>query len=261
MKALLVLLLISVCPVFGKTWIDLLAKADFHEDHPGKKIAKIEPALVWSLVTSSFANSAYDSVAEISQIEDPAQKGSTLRKLRQHWLKLRATREDFLLAQKGETRFAIEIAKDFNGSLKLSSLNLDPKPMAWKDDFPHQVTTRELLEFPLDPDASREKLIASLERQFLLIRNTKPWETNAELKKPPLAKDLAFYRKHPNGPYELYTAGVEPFEFIKMVDRRLEINLLHKSRGRGSWQKLITTQSPVPRTLPNFSQQRNKRSS
>lgn len=218
------------------------------------RILQSEPGLVLFLVASASSNTCFQSLPELATIQDPARKKRAFSKLHDHWRKTRVTRELFLLTEKGERRFAEEFAKDPQKYLKEIYRNLDAVPWTLREDFPHQLTLRDILSLPLDQRQMREEALARLTSHYQWLRGDTSYDAFQQSRPAKPARALNDYRSHPNGMGEFLRDGFADPGIAGAAARQIETNLLRDLIWR--WLALeaegatITSHSQLMKHLP-----------
>lgn len=225
-------------------WNDVNALLDLaRKAH--KRILASEPSLVWFLVAIAPSRTAFQCLDELPGIDDVAKREAVFAILKSHWEHFRATRSDFALTEKNETRFAREMTRDFKDFLRSLPYKLDAKPIFWDEEFPHELTVREILEFPLDDEQYREDTLADLKKEYQWIRSDKPFTVLKKTlpKRPP--REPAFYRSHPNGLGELMGDAISPHQNATTMMRSLQRDRLREVVWH--WLSLERTGAAVTR--------------
>lgn len=193
-----------------------------------KRILASEPSLTWFLVAIAPSRTAFQCLDDVPGIEDAAKREAVFAILKSHWDHFRATRSDFAITEKGETRFVREMSRDFKSFLRSLPYNLDAPPIFWNRDFPHELTVRDILDFPLDEEQFREDTLNDLKNECQWIRSGEPIDVLNKIlpERPP--REPAFYRNDPNGLGKLMHDATPRHQIASAMQRFLQSNRLQE---------------------------------
>ena len=87
---------------------------------------------------------------------------------------------------------------------------------------------KELLTFPVDPTATRKRLLQNLDTTYTWIKSGNSLAVHPAVKQPKKTEELEFYRNHPNGLLELYLAADNPDLIAASANRFSEQHLVYE---------------------------------